>query len=98
MSLEDDHRRRVATFPDEIRKAHDASSAHRREVTESETCGCFYCTSVFPPARIDEWVDDVNGEGQTALCPVCGIDAVIGDRSGFPITRDFLERMKRHWF
>jgi hypothetical protein len=37
-------------------------------------------------------------EGQTALCPKCGIDAVIGSASGYPISREFLAEMHRHWF
>jgi hypothetical protein len=88
----------VSTFPDEIRKAHDHSSEHRSEVAGSKVCGCFYCCSVFPPTRIEEWVDEVNGQGQTALCPMCGVDSVIGDRSGFPVSPEFLKRMKSYWF
>ncbi|WP_244424577.1 cytoplasmic protein [Methylobacterium nodulans] len=35
----------------------------------------------------------------TALCPRCGIDAVIGDRSGCPAGRpDFLQAMHARWF
>jgi len=64
----------------------------------SLVCGCFYCCAVFPPGGIDEWVDEQDGEGQTALCPRCGIDSVIGDRAGFPITPEFLGRMNEYWF
>jgi hypothetical protein len=35
---------------------------------------------------------------QTALCARCGIDSVIGDKSGFPIAREFLAEMQRYWF
>ena len=53
----------------------------------------------FPPAEILDWVDeDETGMGQTALCPKCGTDSVIGDRSGFPITEEFLGKMNAHWF
>ena len=38
--------------------------------------------TVFKPADILEWTDD----DQTALCPNCGIDSVIGDKSGYPVT------------
>jgi hypothetical protein len=74
--------------------AHGHSSAHRREEA-SDRCGCFYCLAIFPPSRIDEWVDDEDG---TAPCPECGIDSVIGSAAGFPITNEFLDRMRRHWF
>ena len=83
--------------PDFLR-AHEYSIYHREQVLRSETCGCFYCRRIFSPDTIREWTDDVEGEGQTALCPKCGIDSVLGSAAGFPITRDFLSRMKQHWF
>ncbi len=79
--------------PDHI-AAHEHCSTNRAEVERSEVCGCFYCMSVFPPSRITEWID----EGQTAICPECPVDSVIGSASGFPITREFLEKMHSHWF
>ena len=98
MSWEDEHRRRAAAFPVDIQQAHRHSSGHRSQITASTICGCFHCSSLFPPSQIEEWVDEVDGLGQTALCPRCGIDSVIGDRSGFPISLEFLNRMKAHWF
>jgi hypothetical protein len=66
---------------------------------QSEICGCFYCLERFPPNAITEWIDaNATGEGQTALCPRCGIDSVIGSASGFPITPEFLKSMNRRWF
>jgi hypothetical protein len=32
------------------------------------------------------------------MCPRCGIDSVLGDRSGFPISAEFLGEMHRYWF
>jgi hypothetical protein len=54
---------------------------------------------IFSPSDIDEWVDeDVNEVEQTALCPKCGIDSVIGSATGFPLTMNFLRKMKHYWF
>ena len=39
-----------------------------------------------------------NDVGTTAICPRCGIDSVLGDRSGFPISAEFLSEMQRYWF
>lgn len=75
-------------------KAHKHSSIHRVELKASTFCGCFYCLAVFPPNEITQWIDD----DQTALCPKCEIDSVIGSASGFPITPDFLMRVHDHWF
>ena len=81
--------------------AHKHSSIHRQEVLSSKICGCFHCLSVYTPDDIwhDDWIDeDATGVGQTARCPYCGIDSVLGSKSGYPITQDFLAKMERHWF
>jgi acetone carboxylase gamma subunit len=74
--------------------AHKHSAHHRSEILASETCGCFYCLAIFSPCQIVEWID----EKRTALCPECAVDSVIGSRSGYPITHDFLRRMYERWF
>lgn len=85
-------------MPEDLRLAHEHSSKHRDQILASQTCGCFYCCAIFRPSAIEDWVDEEGGVGQTALCPKCGIDSVIGDQSGYPITEEFLTRMNRVWF
>ena len=82
----------------DILAAHKVCSNHRDEILNSTTCGCFYCLMIFTPDKILEWTDEYNSIGTTALCPYCSIDSVIGDKSGFSITSDFLAKMKKHWF
>jgi hypothetical protein len=48
----------------------------------------------FLRSEIKEWIDG----DKTALCPHCGIDAVIGSASGFELTKEFLHRMCEYWF
>ena len=82
-----------------LQEAHKHSASHRDEIIKSEKCGCFYCEKVFPSTDIREWIDeDDGGIGQTALCPECGVDSVLGDKSGFPSTADFLLEMHELWF
>ncbi|MDP8051407.1 cytoplasmic protein [Pasteurella atlantica] len=76
-------------------KAHQHSSCHYSEIMKSEICGCFYCLKIFKPAIIKEWIDD---ETKTARCPYCDIDSVIGEKSGYPITKAFLQEMYDYWF
>ncbi|EJZ43543.1 hypothetical protein LEP1GSC178_3039 [Leptospira licerasiae str. MMD4847] len=46
-----------------------------------------------------EWCDEEDPRGKTALCPNCGIDSVIGSKSGYPITDEyFIEEIHRFWF
>lgn len=70
---------------------------HRAEIERSTLCGCYYCCSAFVPSDIHEWVTDAGGD-EFAMCPRCGIDAVIGDVSGYPISKDFLLQMNLYWF
>ena len=92
------HKRRIAAFPEDIRVAHGHSNNHRAEVEASQLCGCFYCCAIYPPAEIMDWIDEPDEQGQTALCARCGIDSVIGDRAGVPITSEFLGQMNQYWF
>ena len=78
----------------EIIAAHKESSYHRHILRGSDLCGCFYCLDTFDYQNIETWCDD----GNTAICPSCGIDSVIGAASGYPITEEFLTAMKKHWF
>jgi hypothetical protein len=81
-------------MPEHIRDAHQHSSKHRSEILKSDLCGCFCCEQTFEAGEIVDWID----EQQTALCPKCGIDSVIGSASGFLISREFLHEMCESWF
>jgi hypothetical protein len=82
-----------------LEAAHRHCASHRDEVLTSNTCGCFYCLAVFSPTEISDWVDeDGSGVGRTALCPRCGIDAVIGSNAGLNIDHEFLKTMHAYWF
>lgn len=79
--------------------AHRRSAYHRDDVLASDVCGCFYCCRTFGPGDIREWIDvDDSGVAQTALCPHCGIDSVLGSASGFPTDQDFLSLMRTRYF
>ena len=81
-------------------KAHHFSNNHMEKLKKDKFCGCFYCLKIFSPSEIKEWViadNDCDRYG-TAICPYCGIDSVIGESSGFPITKEFLTKMNKYWF
>lgn len=78
----------------ELKAAQEHSWKHRAEIESSRICGCFFCLNTFPPNDVFEWIDD----GRTAMCPKCGIDAVIGDASGLPILDEiFMTEMALHF-
>ena len=89
--------------------AHAFSSRHSDSLKKDKQCGCFYCITVFSPKEITEWLTEKNltakkqdgwvaYDQKTALCPFCGVDAIIGESSGYPITKEFLKEMHNYWF
>ena len=84
----------------DLELAHRYSNNHKPELEKDNICGCFYCLTIFEPSEIEEWIigDNPCDKRGTAICPHCGIDSVIGESSGFPITVEFLLKMKKRWF
>ena len=78
----------------DLLEAHNYSYKNRKMLENDKKCGCFYCCKIFNPKEIEEWCDDDD----TALCPYCGIDSVIGESSGYAIDENFLKDMNKHWF
>lgn len=50
---------------------------HRDALLRSEVAACYYCLEKYAPSTIIEWCDGDN-QNQTAICPRCGVDAVVG--------------------
>lgn len=72
---------------------HPLSRNNRDRMRRSIMAGCFCCKAKFPADDITRWTD----EGQTACCPNCGADAVLGDVDIIinPVVLDF---MYQRWF
>ena len=60
-------------------------------------CGCFWCERIFPATEVRECYREL-GNGLTAICPYCGIDAVLADASGVEVSPEFLHKMHKAWF
>lgn len=86
----------VATKPvaPQLAEALKHASQHRVELEASTQCGCFFCFRTFPPLSIKSWID----AKQTALCPGCGVDSVLGNASSHRIDDAFLRQMHDQFF
>lgn len=79
---------------------HKHSSYHRAEIESAIRMMCFHCKNVISPLLcgdvITEWIDS----GQTALCPLCGIDSLLGywPNSSFIFNNEFIEAMHNQYF
>ena len=86
--------------------AHAHASNNRAEIEASTVCGCFYCLQTYPPSEINAWAGfDMNNfdnpdavSAETALCPRCGSESVIGDLAGYALSQSFLSQMHEAWF
>lgn len=77
-----------------LQEVHQPSIYRRAEIVQSELCGYFYCLHIFPPTKIESWVDD----GQIALCPYGGIDSMLGSAPGIEASGDFLSQLRERYF
>jgi NAD-dependent SIR2 family protein deacetylase len=78
----------------DLKQAYTFASKHRKQIEQSERCSCFHCLATFAPSEINEWIDG----GDTAICPKCGVDAVLGSASGVPFTLELMSSMQIIWF
>jgi len=63
-------------------KEYHHTIANRKEIEQSEQCFCTYCHQHFAAREVTDFIKDKSDD--TALCPNCGTDAVIGDACGLP--------------
>lgn len=71
-----------------------AYSAHNKSlVINSKECYCFYCKEKFDSLNVEKYIDN----GQTALCPKCGVDSVLPD-SIEGIDEKVVNEMHKYWF
>lgn len=82
----------------DLLNAHKHSFSNKDEILESAVCGCFHCKKIFRPNEITAWIEEISENMETAKCPFCGIDSVVGDKSGYPLTIDFLKSMHNAFF
>lgn len=75
-------------------KLHKCATYNRKDIQQSDTCGCFYCKNIFYAGDITEWTDN----GETAICPHCGVDSVICNKKEYTITPEDLDLLNRYYF
>lgn len=73
------------------KELHRKTRLHKSKLYEDRVCGCFSCLEVFSVDSIEEWTD----EGKTALCPKCGVDAVL---AGSYVSATVLETLHSLFF
>lgn len=74
----------------DIEEADIKSINNRDAIQKGVVCGCYFCCKVVDGGEIDEWTDG----GNTAICPECGVDAIVVGISDEKV----LWKMFKRWF
>jgi len=72
---------------------HKYCSNNHKSILKSKLCGCFYCLRIFPSEEVANYID----QKKTAVCPYCGIDAVLCD-ADIEFDKSKLQEMNFAWF
>lgn len=76
------------------------SFKNKELIKKSNNCGCYYCKSMLKPSEV-KYMEEIDGY-YTAICPNCGIDSVLDDKSveNFQeeLNEEFLERLNKKAF
>ena len=83
---------------DALKAIYSHSIRNEESIRKSNLCGCFHCISILAATEFKSSQMVVEKDGfKTAICPICGIDAVLGDAS-VEITAEILEALNEHYF
>lgn len=60
----------------------------------SNKIGCFHCLKMVDKDQIKDFTDN----GQTAICPLCSVDSLVGDACGVAINNETLLQANNFWY
>lgn len=69
------------------------SIKNKKLIEQAQNVGCFHCCKIFDSKDIKDFTDNES----TAICPLCGVDAIIPDNCGVIISEEILKKAKEFW-
>lgn len=91
-------KKEVLKFKNKMERLHRYCSFNVELVKKSAKCHCFYCKSSFDASETLKEGAEILDDGQTVVCPICGIDSVLPDAIREPINEEVLGEMHNYWF
>ena len=76
-----------------LNRLHAYCSHNKELIVTSKKCYCFYCKEKFDSTEVSKYIDN----GQTAICPKCGVDTVLPDNIE-GINDRVIDEMNKYWF
>ena len=77
-----------------LEKLHTYCTNNRDLVARANRCYCVYCKADMDRREIVDFLELEN----TAVCPKCGVDAVLPDSIDETISRSLLQELHEYWF
>lgn len=65
------------------------TKGNESDILHSEKCVCLFCRQRFDARKVSDWSNE--GNKISAVCPECGMTAVVGDHSGYTFTHSELK-------
>ena len=75
-----------------LKDIHNHSFKNKEEILHSKRCVCFHCFKTYDADDIDTYLGEDDGK-ETALCPLCITDTVIGDACGYELTDEVVDAL-----
>jgi hypothetical protein len=82
---------------DFLKEVHKHSFKNKIELSKSIKCHCFHCFNEFLYDEIEMFYTEKDGN-QTAHCPYCLVDSLIGDASGFDLSDELIDDLAYCYF
>ena len=67
---------------------------NRKMIEQSSLVGCYSCCKIFDSKDVKEYTD----RNETALCPHCNVDCLVGNQCGFVLEESILIKARQYWF
>lgn len=68
-----------------------------REILNSDTCSCLFCRQTYSARTVSDWSNNEDGT-LNAICPICGMEAVVGDKKEGRISHEDLKELNLRFF
>lgn len=83
----------MASFEDAyLKQVHEHSFKNKEEILRSCKCLCFHCFRTYNSNDVEMFIPENDGN-ETALCPLCITDTLIGDASGFELSDQLIDEL-----
>jgi len=67
-------------------------------IRQAKTCGCYSCGKIFTSDEVKNFIYEFTSPHKTALCPYCGIDAVLPQSDEYDLTQELLDNLNEKYF